>query len=229
MTRGQKRSLVRRSHRWLGSAAALVLLLVAGSGILLQHPHWLGAVNNDPLSVAVDPADPTHLLRGTHWGVEVSGDSGQHWQEVPMLAAPTDVRRILFVTDSSGDQTVYAMGTGLLVMSDDGGRVWREVAGPVDQQLVGAEFLDLTGSPAGELNLLTSVGLYRRARNGDWSEVGQGPADERNWQQWVHDLHTGHLFGSLGRRTAEGSAWVLVLLTISGLVLHRRVSKRNSV
>ncbi len=228
MTRGQKRSLVRRSHRWVGSVASVLLLVAAGSGILLQHPELLGAVNNEPLSLAADPTDPARMLRGTHWGVEVSTDGGRHWREVPMLAAPTDVRRILFVASGSTEQVVYAMGRQTLVRSGDGGRVWAEVVGPADPALLAAEFLDLVVNSAGELNLLTNVGLYERDHDGGWGLVGGRPEHQRDWQQWLHDLHTGQVFGLLGRRTAEGGAWALVLLTVSGLVLHLRVRKKRT-
>ncbi len=223
MTRGQKRSLVRRTHRWAGWAASLLLLVVAGSGILLQHPGWFGPATNNPLSVAADPTDSSRFLRGTHWGVEVSEDGGRHWREVSMLVAPTDVGRILFVPGVSGEGIVYALGTGSLVVSTDGGRIWRDVAGPADERLFSARYLDLTVSVSGELNLLTSAGQYRRVMDGKWLPVGELPVAGRDWRQWVHDLHTGHLLGSPGRRAAEGGAWALVLLTLTGLVLHRRI------
>ncbi len=108
MTRGQKQSLVRRGHSWLGWAASILILVVAVSGIALQHPQWLGAPPNEPLCLAVDPADSSHILRGTHWGVEASTDGGLHWQELPMLVAPTDVARILFVSGVDGEE-VYAL------------------------------------------------------------------------------------------------------------------------
>ncbi len=226
MTRGQKRSLMRRGHRWLGLVVALLVLVVAGSGIVLQHPQWLGAVQNEPLCLAVDPADPDRMLRGTHWGVEVSTDGGRQWREVAMLAAPTDVGRILFVSQGT-DTVVYALGTASLVASSDGGRIWREVPGPAGELLFGAEFLDLTVSRDGALSLLTTVGQYHRSVGEDWSPVGVPPEPARDWQRFVHDLHTGHVFGQLGRRTAEGGAWGLILLTVSGLVLHRRVGSRR--
>ncbi|MDX2475200.1 MAG: hypothetical protein QNL91_16005, partial [Candidatus Krumholzibacteria bacterium] len=74
MTSGQKRSLVRRGHSWLGWAASILVLVVAVSGIALQHPQLLGTPPNEPLLLAVDRADSSHLLRGTHWGVEASTD-----------------------------------------------------------------------------------------------------------------------------------------------------------
>jgi hypothetical protein len=225
MTRGQKRSLVRRGHSWLGWAASILLVVVAASGIALQHPRWLGSPPNEPLCLSVDPADSLHILRGTHWGVEASTDGGLHWQEVPMLAAPTDVARILFVSGITGDE-VYALGQESMVASADGGRVWREVAGPTDERAWGAHYLDLSVSPAGSLDLLTTAGQYRRDPAGNWSAVGPELIATRDWHRWLHDLHTGHVFGLMGRRAAEAGAWGLILLTVTGLVLHRRAGRR---
>lgn len=229
MTGRQKRSLLRQSHRWVGWVIALVVLVVVGSGIVLQHPAWLGPKPNPALSLAVDPTDPARLLRGTHWGVEVSSDGGVSWQEVPMLAAPTDVRRILFVPDAPGAGVVYALGTRSLVVSTDGGRIWQDVPTPTAERLLTASFLDLSVSATGALNLLTTAGQYRRTGGKAWALVGDPPELERPWRQWVHDLHTGHLGGWLGRRVVEVAAWGLLLLTVTGLELHRRVRQRNKI
>jgi len=201
--------------------------LVAASGIWLQHPAWLGEVDNRPLSLAVDPTDASRFLRGTHWGVEVSEDSGKHWREVAMLAPPTDVSRIVFVPGAPGDGVVYAMGEGSLVMSSDGGRIWYDVSGPSDENILQAEFLDLSVSSTGNLVLLTTVGQYQKTGSGGWQLVGEPMASKNNLGQLVHNIHTGHVFGRLGRAAAEGGAWALVILTVTGLILHRRVGRRN--
>jgi uncharacterized iron-regulated membrane protein len=225
MTRGQKQSLVRRTHSWLGVIAALVLLVVAGSGILLQHPAWVGEAEDEVLCLAADPVTPARLLRGMAWGVEVSDDGGARWREAPMLAPPSNVARILF---GPGAGVVYAMGAQSLVMSTDGGRIWQELPGPHDERLLSARFVDLTVSSEGTLELLTTAGQYRRTDNGAWQAVGTPNAPQRGGRRWVHDLHTGHLFGGWGRRVVEGGAWGLVLLTVSGLVLRRRSGARKS-
>jgi len=227
VTGEQQRSLVRRSHRWVGWVISLLVLVVAGSGILLQHPAWLGPEPNPVLSLAVDPADPARLLRGTHWGVEVSTDGGLNWREVPMLAAPTDVRRILFVPGAPGDGIVYALGVRSLVVSTDGGRIWQDVSTPTGERLLAARFVDLSVSVTGVLFLQTDAGQYRRIGDDSWELVSDPPGQARQWRQWVHDLHTGHLGGWLGRRIAEAGAWGLLLLTVTGLVLHRRVGQRK--
>jgi uncharacterized iron-regulated membrane protein len=38
----------------------------------------------------------------------------------------------------------------------------------------------------------------------------------------VHDLHTGHLAGLVGRRVTEAGALALVFITVTGILLYRR-------
>jgi len=61
MTGKQLKSRMRLSHRWVGVAAAAVLLVTSATGVLLQHPSWLGPPGNPPLALARDPhAGPSH-------------------------------------------------------------------------------------------------------------------------------------------------------------------------
>lgn len=225
MTRGQKRSLVRRVHSWIGVVAAVLVLVAAGSGILLQHPTWFGSEADTALCLAVDPTTPTRMLRGTSWGVEVSEDGGNKWRETPMLAPPRDVARIVFAPTADH---VYAMGSQSLVWSFDGGRIWQDLPGPAAERLLGARFLDLTVAPDGTLGLLTTAGQYQRPPAGPWRAVGEPVTPQVDRGQWIHDLHTGYLFGTWGRRVVEYGGWSLVLLTLTGLVLSSRARTRRS-
>ncbi|MFT5234147.1 MAG: putative iron-regulated membrane protein [Candidatus Krumholzibacteriia bacterium] len=227
MTRGQKRSIVRRAHAGLGWAAALILVVLAATGIWLQHSSWLGEQANNALSIAVDPTDPQRMLRGTHWGVEASEDGGRNWQEIAMLAPPTNVSRIVFVAAVTGDNEVYAMGDAAIVMSNDGGRVWSEVLRPTDEQAGTAKFLDLSVSSTGELMLLTTTAQFQKSATGAWALVGELAKNKRSLEELVHNIHTGHVFGKLGRGVAEGGAWALIILTFTGLILHRRAGSTH--
>lgn len=227
MTRGQRRSLVRHLHSGLGWLLAGLLVLVAGSGIMLQHPDWLGSRDNPPLSVAVNPTNADHLLRGTHWGVEVSVDGGHRWREVNMLTAPTDVVRVLFAVQEDSVAAVYALGRDGLVVSDDGGRIWSEVPLPAAVRTAGAQPVDLAVGPECGLVLLTTGGSFKRTQTGQWHIMSAPPEGRRDWHRWLHDLHTGQIGGTVGRRVGEGAAWGLVLLVLSGLVLQQRVRRRG--
>ena len=57
MTEKQLKSGLRLSHRWVGLGAALLVLVSSLTGILLQHPGWLGEPASGPSAVAIDPVD----------------------------------------------------------------------------------------------------------------------------------------------------------------------------
>ncbi len=222
MTEKQMKSGMRLSHRWLGAVAATVLFVTSATGVLLQHPSWLGPLVNPPLTVTVDPLVPGRMLRGTHWGVEISEDGGRTWREIPMLAPPTDVVRIIF--DPDDPVVVHALGADALVVSRDGGRIWQDI--PVGTSDPGwqATFLDLAVAPGGAMHLLTDEGLLTSRDNGnswDWTGVHDS-SRARNWRRFVHDLHTGHLAGAVGRRVVEIGALALLLITVTGVMLFRR-------
>ena len=222
MTGKQLKSRMRLSHRWVGVAATAVLLVTSATGILLMHPSWLGPPANPPLTVTVDPLDPGRLLRGTHWGVELSDDAGGTWREIPMLAPPTDVVRIIFSPDDP--MVVHALGADALVVSRDGGRIWQDIPVGISDPGWQATFLDLAVAPGGALHLLTDEGLLTSRDDGkswDWT----GPRDvprTRDWRRFVHDLHTGQLAGAVGRRVVEIGALALLFITVTGVVLFRR-------
>lgn len=225
MTEKQLKSGLRMSHRWVGLVAALLLLVTAITGFLLQHPGWLGPPANPVLTMAADPATPGRLLRGNHWGVEQSNDGGKTWAEVPMLAPPTDVVRILFSHDDP--RTVHALGRDALVVSTDGGRVWSEIYLEDADLEPGTDYLDLTVGSSGELSLLTDDGLLTSSDGGaSWDRIYVSTESQQtSIYSFMHDLHTGHLLGAAGRRVVEFGALALVFITITGVVLFRRGGK----
>jgi photosystem II stability/assembly factor-like uncharacterized protein len=209
----------------LGVAAAVLVLVAAVTGFLLQHPGWLGPAGGDPLSVAVVG---DQWFRGTAWGVERSGDGGRTWQEVAMLAPPVEVIRVVAAPDDP--ERIYALGKGALVRSLDGGKVWEDVFIDIPGSEKYADYRDLAVTGAGGLGLLTDRGLLG-SLDGGATWVWLTPPDRsggRNWHQWLHDLHTGRLFGNPGKLLVEGGAVALILLTVTGLLIStRRVNGRR--
>lgn len=225
MTERQVRNEVMRWHRWLGVGAALFVILAALTGFLLAHPEWLGEGPVAPLAVAADPSETGRLLRGTRWGVEESLDAGRSWRELPMLAPPSDVGRIHF--DPLNPTRVFALGPRTLVTSADGGRVWEEVRFPPEVLGLGQDLRDVATGPDGTWLVLSSAGLLVSPDEGDTWRVADPAATGTDLRRLVHDLHTGHAFGTLGRRVAEGTALVLVFLTVSGLIVFFRRGRRR--
>jgi hypothetical protein len=115
-------------------------------------------------AVAVDPADPRHLLAGGG-GVWESRDGGRSWrsrtddQPTPAIGAlafaPGDPA-VAYAGTGQGE-ALAALGVGLL-RSDDGGAGWRPL---VADELLGAGFFDLLVDAAdpGRLLAATTVGL----------------------------------------------------------------------
>lgn len=219
MTDRQVKSGVRKLHRWLGVMAAALVLVAAVTGFLLQHPGWLGPAGNDATSLAV-AGDA--WFRGTDWGVERSGDGGRTWQEVPMLAPPVEVVRIIAAPDDP--DRIYALGKGALVRSTDGGRVWEEVSIDISGPQAYVTYRDLAVAAGGNLGLLTDQGLLGSPDGGaSWAWLApRAPSGGRDWHQWLHDLHTGRLLGTPGRLLTEAGALALVLLTVTGIVISTR-------
>lgn len=225
MTEKQMKSWLRVGHRWVGAVSAVFLLIAAGTGFLLQHPDWLGPEPEVRLAVALDPMDQGRLLRGTHWGVEQSRDGGETWTEIPMLMPPTDVVRIVFAPDDP--RVVLALGRDALVVSRDGGVVWEEILVEAAAKDPGLVFRDLAAGSGGHLTLLADEGLLASSDDGStWHWLDQEPdRDTADWGRLIHDLHTGHLAGAVGRKVAELGAVALVLIILTGLVLLRRNGK----
>ena len=224
MTEKQLKSGLRQGHRWVGLVATVLLLVAGVTGFLLQHPGWLGPAANPTLAVAADPLQHGRLLRGNHWGVEESVDGGETWAEIPMLAPPTDVVRIVF---SPGEPLeVHALGRQALVRSRDGGRVWRDIQVAAPDLTLGVVFRDLAVGATGYLNLLTDRGLLVSTDMGlTWAWAGAPEQEGSPWRRLIHDLHTGQVAGAAGRRVVEFGALALLFLTGTGVVLFRRAAK----
>jgi hypothetical protein len=132
----------------------------AGSGPG-SRPRVAGRV----VAVAVDPADPRHLLAGGG-GVWESRDGGSSWRprtdDQPTAAigalafAPGDPA-VAYAGTGQGE-ALAALGIGLL-RSGDGGATWRPL---VAEALLGAGVCDLLVGPAdpGRLLAATTAGLW---------------------------------------------------------------------
>jgi len=122
-------------------------------------------------AVAVDPADPRHLLAGGG-GVWESRDGGRTWrprtddQPTPAIGAlafaPGDPA-VAYAGTGQGE-ALAALGVGLL-RSDDGGASWRPL---VADELLGAGFFDLLVDAAdpGRLLAATTAGLLGSSDGG---------------------------------------------------------------
>lgn len=207
----------RQAHRWVGLAASLLLVVLAVSGVLLTHPAWLGAPAERTLSLAAHPGDAAVILRGTTSGLWRSVDGGASWQEAAMLLPLADVVAIAFAPDDTA--TVYAAGRDQgLVRSRDGGWIW-EPAG-----LAGLpsrlRYEELAAGPHGRVHLWTDRGAFVSADGGEtWTAAAPAAVAAGDRRAWLHDLHTGRLFGRAHLLANDLAAIALVLLVATGWVL----------
>jgi hypothetical protein len=194
------------------------------------------AVAGRVTAVAVDPADPGHLLVGTGGGgVWESRDAGQSWRPATDRLPTPAVGAVAF---DPRDPTVAYAGTGQggfsaelgvgLLRSLDGGGSWRLLPG---DGLLGAGFDRLVVDPGtGRLLAATTAGLYESADRGDsWIRRLAGPVWDLSLAATWQDAGTapwrgGAVTGSGGGevlagcaaglcRSGDGGAnWVAVLL-----------------
>jgi hypothetical protein len=168
-------------------------------------------------SIAVDPANPAHILIGAAGGgVWRSLDTGGTWSprtdQQPSLA----IGAVAF--NPSNSQTVYAgtgegdfyawLGAGLL-RSTDGGVTWNVHA---TTPFVGIGFYDLVVDPANGTHLLaaTTAGLFESANGGTtW-------AARRATRTWDLSMVPGEVLAGCSdgvhRSTNGGTTWTSVAL-----------------
>ena len=214
----------RRLHRQVGIAVSLIVLSLSVTGFLLNHPGLLGAPVERTLSLAANPADSNHLLRGTRSSLYASFDAGQSWDEVRMLFPAEKVVDITYA--SHLDDVVYVvLQDDGLIRSYDGGFVWERVPIGFVPVVEGIRLDRIAVTSEEGLSLWTSNGLFQSADKGvSWRRVGDAAAEGFDWYAFVHQLHTGYYFGSWFVYVHDFGAWGMIGLVLSGLIIWR---KRN--
>jgi hypothetical protein len=182
---------IKAIHRYWGIGSAIFLLLLSLTGILLHHPGWFSGTIEETLSIAIDPADPHHLLRGTTSGLFQSHDGGVTWSETDMLLPAEKVVGIAFSSDIFGRVYVALRDLGL-IRSDDAGRIWESIALPFVPVDAGIEIHGIAIAPKGGIFLSTSRGLLVSLNGGVTWDWRSRTKEERTFYQIVHSLHTGY-------------------------------------
>ncbi|MFO7655252.1 MAG: FAD:protein FMN transferase [Candidatus Krumholzibacteriia bacterium] len=211
-----------RAHRWVGAAASLVLLVLAGSGLLLAHPDWIGASPEETSSLAADPGDPQLLLRGTTGGLQRSEDGGRTWRPVNLLVTLEHVVGVAFAPDAPGQ--VWAAGRdGSVIRSDDGGWIWQSVRGEGWPPPAGGRIDELDVGAGGQVLLWTDRGLVVSADEGrTWRVAGESLANGRSPRDILRDLHTGRLLGRGHALANDLAAAAVIVLVVTGWTMWFR-------
>lgn len=147
------------------------------------YGHGLGSrpsISGRISAIAVDPADPKHLLigSGAGGGVWESRDDGETWSPrtddqpslfIGAVAFDPNDPRVVYAGTGEGD-SLLKLGVGLL-QSTNGGRTWRLLAGTPFE---GAGFFDLVVDPTDSRHILaaTTAGLFLSVDGGmQWRAV----------------------------------------------------------
>jgi hypothetical protein len=216
----------RKLHRQVGVAISVVVISLAATGFLLNHPGLLGAPVERTLSLAVNPADSNHLLRGTRTTLYASHDAGSTWEEAPMLFPAEKAVDITYSTGPSASVYVVLQDDGL-IRSYDGGYVWERVPIGFVPVVEGIRLDRIAVSADEGLSLWTSNGLFLSNDKGkSWRSAGEGHTVSFNWYALIHQLHTGYYFGAWFVYVHDFAAWGLIGLVLSGFIIwHKRNGK----
>ena len=224
-------------HRRLGMGAALFVLLLALSGLLLNH--------GDTLALDQRQIDSPLLLNW--YGIEIpdqashfsSGDNrvSQLGEQLYFNSQPLQINRQPLMGIHSTEQlTVVALSNTLLLLSNDG-----ELLERIDTLPQGMNAIDAIGSDAhGNIHIrqgqqiavadseLLSWQNTDQSHGINWSQPG--PVDvayitniTENYRQQtldyervLLDLHSGRLFGRWGPYVMDGAALAMLVLAVTG-------------
>lgn len=233
MAKSHLRLILLRWHRRLGIVSALFVLLLAVTGLLLNHSHELG-LDRAPLE---NPA-----LRKLY-GVEAAAAPEGLVQSLPAGQLAAVGGRLRLGASDIGDcpqlvGVVEQQGQVLAVCSN---RLWLLTPdGQVIDQADGVrgvpEGLTAVGQGEGQVLLrrgdeslsvdLSDLSLEpaQPAPGVTWMEARGRVADaaDLDWEQVLLDLHSGRLFGRFGVLLMDVMALLFMALAVSGLIMWRR-------
>jgi hypothetical protein len=238
-----------RWHRRLGLAVALLVLLLALTGIALNHTSLLGLDRGAIQSRAVfwlygvEAASPVGYRVGQRWlsrtpagGLYLDGREVAHCRG--QLSGALELGGVLYAGCSEE----------LLLLTPDGELIESVSAAaglPTPLTAVGAiDASPALATPAGWRRVDIDRLEFQALPPGAVVEVAaeQGPLPEAllealprgvdwlTWERVLLDLHTGRLAGPLGVALVDALGVVLCLLAVSGFAIwwmhHRRTSRR---
>lgn len=224
-------------HRYFGLTLALLAIVLAVTGWMLNHTEWLDLDSryvqsswllgwygieapSDPVSFPVEGRWVTRLGERLYLdGEELPGRYGELTGAValPQALLVAVEGQLLLLTPTG--EIIESLGSAENV--------------PADLQGIGV-------NPAGEPVLKTAYGYYAadrdllawretEAENVAWASASEPPAAlygklvERyvgtglSWERLILDLHSGRLFGELGVWVADLASLLLLLLAATGI------------
>lgn len=202
-------------HRWLGVGAALILLWVGVTGILLVHADDLGFAQRPVRTVWVldlfgVPEPEVEIGHGTPLGWVAQAGDRVHLDAV---ALPTQLGALSGVAtfDAAGASGVLVAGSDALLLLDARGTL--------------LELLPPDADPGvGALSPVMPEALPADARRVITNAARGTLLDQ---EQVLRVLHGSHGTGWLGVLIADLTALALIVITLTGFVMHRQKSARE--
>lgn len=244
MLKSHWRFVFLRWHRRIGVAVALFLLLLAVTGILLNHSHDIG-LDHKPLE--------NRWLRA-HYGLESAGTAsagkhelagralrvrdGQLWLGEDQL---TDCAHLVGVMESR-EQVLVVCPDRLVLLTPDGQLIDQAdslrgiPSGLSAVSSDGDTILLKTADSSLGVNLADlSVHQVQTGPDVVWQEpvmaMPSAPVDAITWERVMLDLHSGRLFGSFGVWLVDLTGIATIVLALSGVWLffrRRRVAPSHT-
>lgn len=233
------RLILLRWHRWCGAIAALFVVLISLSGILINHAHTLGW-DHQPLRspwllsvYGVAPEVPRFGYNvakpnvNSAWLVQVSGQL--YWNLQPLGECSNSFAGAIAVDD----WVVAQCGNGLYLLTSDGELVERLPGQP--------EPMERLGISAGKLIVQSQEQYWEiDMEEGRWLVInppqlvdwvvaqtlpdslsGQlselATPQDITWERLLLDLHSGRLFGGVGVLMIDFLGVTVMFLACSGL------------
>lgn len=227
-----------RWHRVIGAAAALLVLILALSGIALNHSSTLG-LDRMPVSapwlmrwygLSDTPSPRQGYSAGAHW---VSEYENRLLLDGKLLPHAIDglVGAVLLE-----QALVIAGGSGMLLLAEDGALIERITALPKPVAGLGVTAQERVALRTVSGRIFTSDAQlleWQSTREGDkieWSEAESLPVFIReqtslalrgnalSLERIVLDLHSGRIFGTYGHWLMDMAAVMLLILAATGII-----------
>jgi len=254
MVRKKKRSsVIRRLHRSLGAGAAVFVIFMVLSGMIINHSNSLGLdqrhVSQPSLLDWYGLREPESIQSYT---------AGSNWLSFAGSQLYLDDKYIATISDgvgavSSGDLVIAAGADELLLLDQDGNMVERlpwEPGNPSPIESIGRTDNELVVVKSGgqlwmtDENFLSWQPTGNLIVNMNWSSSTPTPdslkqaitqmyrSEGLSMERLLLDLHSGRIFGPAGIFIYDLLALALGFLSISGLILwfrsrHNGKSKRR--
>ena len=233
----------RRWHRFLGAVFALPLLWLVVSGLLLQHGERLGLTEKKVSSAwllkrynQIPEGIPSVTKAGrftiSGWDGEIFIDDrllSESGTLIGAVALPGELviatEEEIFIYDSQGlyldrlgEESLPAVPLGKIGL-DASNRVHLETA--LGQHVFGEGFLEFETAPA-EVSVVWSI-LEESPQKRASLQQTLVEDSEFTWSRVITDLHSGSLFGTVGRFLVDLSGVAVLVLTVLGIrLLFRR-------